>query len=436
MRALRTVATYVLGWSPFLSSCESSEADGGAARDSLPMTDAGTDGVTTDPTVDLHAIGDRALDTLSSEEAEALCTEDLLRADPCGELGVRTTSSTAECEQVAAECRAGLDESSAASCSRLDLGPPGSCPVTVNQYLACLDAWNTAVSCDQAGYLIWPPEPCAAVVTECDRFSSDFTLDGALPPCTVEESIGKPPDTNDDVYGHDGCRLPVARLVVLGDSIAACAGAGTTPEQCSANLIGNHLRQVASPDLVFETHAVAGARVSDLIGQAHKVSGGSGHVFVWIYAIGNDLATGSADFEGWRAGYNDVFAYFNDTSLFPDGATFLLNAQYGLNDECNPDGSAWSTPEITAFLLEVNRRVFIEVAEARADAVAVDQYPDFLGHGNNANISGCPHCGEDNTAWISDGVHPNALGHAHIAEKWFVALEGMVGPGCADGGVP
>lgn len=84
-----------------------------------------------------------------------------------------------------------------------------------------------------------------------------------------------------------------------------------------------------------------------------------------------------------------------------------------------------------AFLRQVNQAVFIDVAIARPDAVAVDQLPDFLGHGHNANVTGCPHGGEDNSQWIETS-HPNALGQAHIAEKWKVALSSMLGPQCRD----
>jgi hypothetical protein len=37
--------------------------------------------------------------------------------------------------------------------------------------------------------------------------------------------------------------------------------------------------------------------------------------------------------------------------------------------------------------------------------------------------SSCPHCGADNTSWMSDRNHPNAIGHRHIADKWKVVFE-------------
>ena len=81
---------------------------------------------------------------------------------------------------------------------------------------------------------------------------------------------------------------------------------------------------------------------------------------------------------------------------------------------------------------EYNQRVFVDLALARPDAVAVDQYPDWNGHGNNANNARCPHCyRDDNSRWLfPDGIHPNVIGHQHIAAKWKVAIDEMFA-GCA-----
>src|SRR4030095_9900802 len=115
-----------------------------------------------------------------------------------------------------------------------------------------------------------------------------------------------------------------------------------------------------------------------------------------------------------------------------DGATFLLNTQYSPYDECgDPPGPKTGVPladEI--WLQEVNRRLFLDVAEQRNDTVAVDHYPDWPPRGDNANILGCPHCGADNTSWMYDRNHPNAIGHRHIADKWKVVLERMYASSC------
>jgi hypothetical protein len=74
---------------------------------------------------------------------------------------------------------------------------------------------------------------------------------------------------------------------------------------------------------------------------------------------------------------------------------------------------------------------FLDVAEARADTVAIDHYPDFLGHGMNANIKGCPYCGPDNTAWVDGTYHPAEAGVEHVSDKWEVAFAQMLGS-CAN----
>jgi hypothetical protein len=191
--------------------------------------------------------------------------------------------------------------------------------------------------------------------------------------------------------------------------------------------------------LLLESHAKAGAVTADLPGQAREVSGGPGHVAVWAWAIGNDITNGYAlgqplDYGSLNASWAEVFGYFTDSSRFPDGVTFLLNTQYTPFDECP---AAWGpnsdNGEIEGILRDANRTLFLDVAQRRNDAIAVDQYPDWLGHGEFANVRGCPHCGLDNTSWMGGGVHPNATGFAHITAKWKLAFDGMYGARCHGG---
>lgn len=84
-----------------------------------------------------------------------------------------------------------------------------------------------------------------------------------------------------------------------------------------------------------------------------------------------------------------------------------------------------------SLLADVNRRLFLEVAEVRPDTVAIDQHAAWLGHGNNADVRGCPHCGADNTSWMSpDRTHPNALGYAHMARVWNDVIDRMLDDTC------
>jgi hypothetical protein len=307
-----------------------------------------------------------------------------------------------------------------------------ACSITVDEYLACVTSFQHALSCENAGYTV-ATEACKVLANECPAFSP-IQLAGKPPPCTPEESAGKPLRDESDVYGADGCIAPPARFVVLGDSIADCTGTHGDPAFCAPTLIAEHLRTTVAAGLVFETHAAAGRKVEDLLPQAMEVAGGPGHVYVWTYAMGNDLAnvyTGATNIDTLVAGYAAMFDYFTDAKRFPDGATFLLNTQYNPNDECSVPGVHTYPAGVDALIASVNRKVILDVAEARKDAVAIDELPDFLGHGNNADTHGCPFCGADNTPWISDVLHPNQTGNVHIAEKWNHALDAMTGPACA-----
>src|SRR5687767_6233758 len=88
-------------------------------------------------------------------------------------------------------------------------------------------------------------------------------------------------------------------------------------------------------------------------------------------------------------------------------------------------------PGTKEHFLYLNKTFFLDVAEARSDTVAIDHYPDFLGHGTNANIKGCPHCGRDNSKWFGFGFHLNETGNAHVAEKWTVAFDKMLAGSCS-----
>ena len=214
---------------------------------------------------------------------------------------------------------------------------------------------------------------------------------------------------------------------MLGDSIAAGFS--------ESFLVDSRLREWA-PEVTFERYSLSGSAILDLPGQAQRVAPGPGHVFVFIWSIGNDVPRGlnqpNADLSRYHAAFAEVFGYFRDQSRFPGGVTFLLNTQYTVRDECDaPGAEPWEGPEARDRWRNLNEIFFLDVAEASSDAVAIDHYPDFLGHTRNANIKGCPHCGPDNTQWTDfGGVHPNAAGNKHIAEKWAVAFARMLEPSC------
>ncbi|MBM4362641.1 MAG: SGNH/GDSL hydrolase family protein [Deltaproteobacteria bacterium] len=380
--------------------------------------------------IDLATLGARALDSLSPAEARAFCLEDAARADPCLDVGLSRSAPEA-CAERAAECRREAAYAPvAAACDRFYPGVAGSCSVTVESYFACVDAWAAINTCENVGRMLERPEPCREAVAACPRLEMRFFRDGLPPPCEPE-TAKRPPRVEEDIYGFDGCRPLPSRFVVLGDSIADCFS--VQPEECGPYLIREELRQARSPELTYENHAVSGSLLSDVARQATEVAGGPGHVLVWIHSIGNDLILRLVDDAAWDAAFAKVFGHFTDPARFPDGATFLLNTQYSPFDQCPdaPGGRGSISAEADLLLQDINRRVFIERAEARADTVTIDQYPDWLGHGRFADIRGCPHCGSDNTSWMSnDGTHPGPLGYAHMAEKWKVALDRMYAAGC------
>jgi hypothetical protein len=398
------------------AGCSSDEAVGGGE----PPSDG-----------DLATILEKTLEDLTPAESEALCREDNLRTDWCTELGVRQVTPE-RCREVVSSCDAVGAEPPAIDCAGIDFGPPGSCPVSVAEYLGCVHAWSAHRTCENVGRLVDPPEQCRRMVEVCPQFRNEFSQEGEPPACDRDRSLSvQPIDDAKDVHGADGCRPLPERLIVLGDSIAACYFISRSSD-CGPLRFGEYLKTRYAPDLTVESHARSGAFTAELPEQARTVEGGPGHVLVWVFAIGNDLITRRRDYPGWEAAWAEVFDYFGDKARFPGGATFLLNTQYSPYDQCpdppGPNTGISMTEE--EWLQEVNRRLFIDVAIRRDDTVAVDHYPGWLGHGTNANIRGCPHCQADNTPWTIQDGHPNALGQSRIADKAQVAADGMYGLGC------
>jgi hypothetical protein len=110
-------------------------------------------------------------------------------------------------------------------------------------------------------------------------------------------------------------------------------------------------------------------------------------VFVFIYSIGNDLLLGQilqpdADLTPIHAAFAQVIDFFGDRARFPGGATFLLNTYYDPFDNCDAPGARpWRGRATMDRVLYLRKVLFLDVAEARTDTVAIDHYPDFLGHG-------------------------------------------------------
>jgi hypothetical protein len=367
----------------------------------------------------------RRLDSLGPAELTAVCLEDVRRTDLCMR-GAMERRSPEECREELNRCSESppVDEA-IANCR--DLRDIDDCPVTVSEYFACVDAWNLTQTCENAGHMIETPEPCERVV-ECQAFKTEFDQFGRPRACDPGSLVPKPPDTNDDIHGPDGCYPIPTRFIVLGHSNASAGGDHSAGAQ-----LANYIQDTYSPRLEYQSHA-QGAGLGGLEGiakQMKQVEPGPGHVAVWIYTFPEDPHSLTHDL--WQAQLGAVFDYFRDTKSFPDGASFLLTTQYSPSDQCESPllGLFTSlTPEEEHMLQEINQKLFIDVALARADTVTVDLYPDWLGHAGNANVFGCPHCSTDNTLWQADHVHPNELGRQQIANKWKVAVDRMYGGGC------
>jgi lysophospholipase L1-like esterase len=324
-----------------------------------------------------------------------------------------------------------------------------SCAATVDQYLSCIEDWNANLDCAAIGFMGWgTPDVrpgCLALLNACPQFIPEYGDPAYFVPHCDKATSPVRVDTDDDIRGIDVCRPVPTRMVVLGDSIASCLFSfdpdGSTI--CAPDLIADYLRAHYAPTLEYESHAYPGAVTADGLTQAEAVTPGPGHVLVWVYLGGNDIAPCVLpDMQQAMTCVDNVIAsltsewkpivdYFSDPARFPDGVTFMLNTQYGLKDECQNPGAAFlgTTPELDQKLQEYNQRLFIDPALARLDTVAVDQYPDWLGHGAFADNARCPHCyRDDNTRWLFfDGVHPNATGQRHIASKWEIAIDRIYG---------
>ena len=232
-------------------------------------------------------------------------------------------------------------------------------------------------------------------------------------------------------------------MYALGDSIAACHladdGKPGSSAACAPDLIASELRDHYVPDLKYANYSQLSSQTREWLEQAQRVEPGPGHILIWAYWGGNDigmcaqtnpietLACADGVIAELTNTWQDIFTYFSDLARFPDGATFMLNTQYGLYDECVTPESPLGGPQRDAKLKEYNQKVFIQPALTRNDTVTVDQYPDWRGHERQADQARCPHCYRgDNSTWLaSDGTHPNSLGQQHIADKWTAAIEAI-----------
>jgi lysophospholipase L1-like esterase len=234
--------------------------------------------------------------------------------------------------------------------------------------------------------------------------------------------------------GGTGTSTRPARLVVLGDSIAACFNVGgPTGAACSPRMLGDYLQATYAPGLKVENLAMGGAITTDVPArQLPLVAGGPGHVLVLVYVGGNDLsrqlvATDEAAIAGLTGGlpaindsWDQIAAYFGDRGRFPDGYTLLMNNQYDPFDDCTAAPFFLSPKKIE--LLHTFNQTLQDIA-GRTGAELTDQFTPFLGHGHHYLVSSCPHYQAGAAPWMSDLIHPNEAGHADLFQQWKAQVD-------------
>jgi lysophospholipase L1-like esterase len=232
-------------------------------------------------------------------------------------------------------------------------------------------------------------------------------------------------------------------MVVLGDSIAACAVVGgKDSDDCAPKIVNDHLAATYGP-LTYENLAVGGAVTTDIPQyQLPDIEVGMpGHVVVMIYVGGNDLApyifqTDQAALDGWNdttgpavaAAWEEILAFLGDPANFPDGVTLLMNTQYNPFDDCTAPPYYVSATKIE--LLHAHNDALTERAMSRPWGFIADQHPSFLGHGHYVSDAGCPYYDEAFEGWMGDLIHPNALGHHHLAEMMIEVVESEIYGAC------
>ena len=230
------------------------------------------------------------------------------------------------------------------------------------------------------------------------------------------------------------------RFIVLGDSITACTGVGGKDGvRCSPNVLHQYIESTYAPGLTYENYSVEGAVTADVpTRQLPNVNGGPGHAIVLIYIGGNDLAQyifvsdSQAQTEYNRLQpeilmhWASVKAFFNDSARFPDGVTFMMNTQYSPFDDCTAPPynlSATKTSLLHMFNTEIAR-----VASETPNARLTNQHMPFLGHGHHYSVASCASYTAGSDYWMSDLIHPNALGHANFVTLWKQLIDAELSP--------
>lgn len=246
------------------------------------------------------------------------------------------------------------------------------------------------------------------------------------------------------------CVLP-ARYIVLGDAIPeALTGLDGPDDPANGFLMMREYikSKYKATDLTYENLAKAGTATKDVPAeQLDRVDTSKpGHVLVNIHVGGNDLAAfilksdkaAQDAFDGTmsqaEADWESMFAFFEDKSKFPDGATFIVNTQYNPFDDCTELHNLFRVSEVKIGLMKQFNERLANLAKARDNAIVADQYSVFLGHGHHYDNDKCPHFSAGNDYWLVGGTdltHINKQGYAAMA-KVFEGVADTLYAGCPE----
>lgn len=235
------------------------------------------------------------------------------------------------------------------------------------------------------------------------------------------------------------CEHCIGSLVVLGDSVGACTGAGgRDAPNCAARLFQGWLESRQDSAVAYHNLAIEGARARDVVEvELAKVTSARRHTIVIVNVGGNDLQpllhAPAAQLQSRFAALMNEFPNhwqaiadrFSNQVQFPEGTTLLFNGLYDPFDACSQpphNAEADRLELIRTYNLRLKRWL-----ASQSNAHFIEVYDAFLGHANMYNVAGCPHYSPNATPWMFDLFHPNELGYAKINMLWRETLFGPAG---------
>ncbi len=291
---------------------------------------------------------------------------------------------------------------------------------------------------------------CVCVAFGCSDNSDPFAPSGDDTPVDGADASpnGGGPDAatpgggTPDAAPTAQCSTTPTRYVVLGDSINACSTiGGKNDPRCSPKIHHDFLTGNYAPGIAYENYAIGGAVTDGVVNtQLGSVpTGQPGHVLVNIFIGGNDLqpyifisdtaaqSRFDTDMPRLLGLWDEIFAFFDDASKFPDGVTMVMNTQYNPFDDCTAPPYNLSALKIE--LLGTYNSELRRLASERENVVITDQHVSYLGHGHHFNVSTCPYYSDGADGWMGDLIHPNEAGHANLAKEWRETADLLYG-GC------